>query len=239
MKKPVRINSNRENTCKEGQSNYLSCGINSLSSILSSLDINFDIDEFNNELIKLNKEIELGGIYDIDIMTDILNYISNKYKGIEYEIKEFNTLNEFKSIIENNVSNAYIMVCYYALQGFIRITKHPSMEHAHFGIIYDYNNEKEKIYGSQSNSKADNLKCLENISIANLYESCCIVNKLKLNWGKYKKCEVNIPRKQLESCARCGKDKCNLELSTTDRCIYHPTIGNKAIIIRKSIDKIC
>ena len=237
MKKPIRINSNRAGICKEGQHDYLSCGINSLSSILETLEVEgLDIDELNTEIIRLNREIELGGIYNIDIMAQVLEHITSKYRDVEYEIKEFNTLEEFKSIIENNISNSYIMVCYYALQGFIRITKHPSMEHAHFGIIYDYNKEKERIHGSQSNSKADKLKCLEGVDIETFYNSCCIVNKLKLNWGKYNKCNINVSRKQLETCARCGENTCKLGLSSTEKCVYYPTIGNKAIIIRKKSD---
>ena len=225
LAKPIKINSNLEN------GGHLSCGVNSIASILYTLgysDIN--LEDLNRDLERLNKEIEFGGIYQIELLLHILDFISSEYGiDINYEVKEFSTVDEFREIIKNE--NRYGMVCYYALQGFIRISKHPSMEHAHFGIVYNYDEKTDTISGSQSNSKADKLKCLENISIEKFVESCNIVNKLKLNWGKYNKCEINVSKRELENMPRCGDKNCKLGLCSTSRCIYKPTIGNKIILI--------
>lgn len=225
LSKPIKINSNLEN------GGHLSCGVNSIASILYTLgytDIN--LENLNKDLESLDKEIKFGGVYKIELLIHILDFISREYDiDISYEVKEFSTAEEFRNILKNE--NKYAIVCYYALQGFVRVSKHPSMEHAHFGIIYEYNEESDTISGSQSNSKADMLKCLENVDINKFVESCNIVNKLKLNWGKYNKCDINISKKELEDRNRCGEDFCKLGLCSISRCIYKPTIGNKVIFI--------
>lgn len=225
LSKSIKINSNLEN------GGHLSCGVNSIASILYTLGYNdINLENLNKDIECLDKEIEFGGIYNIDTLINILEFISREYElDINYEVKEFSTVDEFREIIKNG--SRYAMVCYYALQGFVRISKHPSMEHAHFGIIYDYNEKQDTISGSQSNSKADMLKCLENVKIDKFVDSCNIVNKLKINWGKYNKCEVKVCKRDLETKPRCGEGFCNLGLCSTSRCIYKPTIGNKLIFI--------
>lgn len=225
LDKPIKINSNLENE------EHLSCGINSIASILYTIGYNnIDLKELNTKLKELDKELEFGGIYNIDILLKTIEFIKTTYEiDINYEVKEFTTVEELKNILEK--ADKYGLICYYALQGFIRISKHPTMEHAHFGVIYKYDSNNETIWASQSNNKADKLNCLANIDVNKFVESCNIINKLKINWGKYNKCKICVNRKDLETEPRCGKEKCKLGLSNTNNCLYKPTIGNKIILI--------
>lgn len=225
LDKPIKINSNLEN------GEHLSCGLNSIASILYTLGYtNINLERLNKDIRELDKELEFGGIYNIDLLLKTLKFIKTTYEiDINYEVKEFNTAEELRNILKS--MEGYALVCYYALQGFVRISKHPSMEHAHFGIIYEYNEEKDTISGSQSNNKADKLKCLENVEINKFVESCNIINKLKINWGKYNKCGICVNKGDLETKPRCGEKKCKLGLNNTDKCLYRPTIGNRIIII--------
>lgn len=227
LEKPIRVNSNLVN------GEHLSCGVNSIMSILYSLGFtNINIEELNNKLIEKDIELRFGGIYKIEKLIQTLENIKSIEKiKFNYEIQEFSTDEELHNILKNK--NKYALVCYYALQGFVRVSNHPSMEHAHFGIIYNYNPETRKISGSQSNSKADKLGCLDNVDINKFVDSCNIVNKTKVNWGKYNKCKIYTSKSCLEHCARCGEDSCKLGLNDTSECIYYPTIGNKLILINK------
>ena len=165
LEKPERINSNLVN------GGHLSCGVNSIVSILYSLGFkNINLEELNDELIKEDKELEFGGIYNIKKFSETLIKIREKENiDFKFQIEEFKTAEELENIFLRN-PESYIMVCYYALQGFVRVTNHPTMEHAHFGVIYDYDEKNRKVYGSQSNGKADKLKCLENIDIDKFFD---------------------------------------------------------------------
>ena len=222
LEKPIRIHSDLED------GSHLSCGLNSIISILYTLGFKINIVELNRKLVEWDKELKFGGIFTVDKIVDTLEFIK-KTEGIEfnYKIKQFNSAVELDSILRE--SNEYALVCYYALQGFIRVSKHPSMEHSHFGVIYRY--EDGKLWGSQSNNKANMLRCLEHVSIESFVESCNTVNKIKVNWGKYSKCSICIGKRQLEDKARCGKTECALGLENSTKCICSPTIGNKIILI--------
>ena len=222
LQKPLRINSNLNN------GKHLSCGLNSIFSILSTLNIEFNIEELNDKLEKFDSEIKFGGLFNINNLIKALDFIKESEGiNIEYEVREFKSAEELESILKS--SDKYALICYYALQGFIRVSKNPSMEHAHYGIIYKYRDGK--LTGSQSNNKADMLKCIENVDIDKFFDSCNTVNKIKVNWGKYNKCQICIGKKQLDEKARCGEEECKLGLHSTSDCLYRPTIGNKVIFI--------
>ena len=216
--------------------NSLGCGIYAIAITLNSLGFKISHTELKELAIKISSEVEFGSIYTQSTMDKILNELSNQLDNFLYEKKYFSHPCDLDSIVSDGiVNNGYVLIPYYAMQGVVYKENKPKMHHGHWAVIYDI--KDGKIFGTQSNWRADNNKCLDGIEVTKFIESNSCLNSIKINWGKYNKCKVDIPRKQLEITPRCGKlhscSKLTQECTEDFKCIYVSDLSNVAYILRR------
>lgn len=202
------------------------CGIKALEMIMESFgrDYSFKIDSLYDY-----KLTYFGELLQSACVNDALKHLELDFKQIEFE-----TASELESICKENLDGkSCILIPYYALQGFVINTSKPDMKHVHWGILTEIRNDK--VYGKQNNVKADILGCLNGIYIDKLLESNRCLGKVKIDFGKYHKCKIEIPKEKLGIIARCGENQfcqhCNSMKSF--RCVYKCDLANKAWIIRE------
>lgn len=209
--------------------NEISCGIYAITLILNSLELENNAHKIEKLARENIAEANLGSLYQESSMIIILDILKKKY-NINYSILEFSSFEDLKNICETKLNNGYILLPYYAMQGFVWKHKHPDMKHGHWGVFYKF--ENDKLYGVQSNQKAHKLHCLDSCNIREIYESNKLINDIKIDWGKYNKCKINIGRKELGIKPRCNNQlSCRYCDKQEFNCIYKSDIGNKAYII--------
>lgn len=207
----------------------ISCGVYAISIILNALQFNHNTIDIENYAHNIG-EGELGALYTRSSLRNLLDTLKHNYTGLEYKEYTFKNSDELSSILRDSKDNGYILIPYYAMQGFVWKHTKPDMKHGHWAVIFDF--DGVNIYGIQSNQKADKLGCLNSVSIKSFYESNQCLNRIKIDWGKYNKCNICINKKLLGIKPRCGNtDDCKYTNKADFNCIYNSDIGNTAYLL--------
>lgn len=207
------------------------CGMYAVYMALSSYGYDINADDIlriamenglsiSGELYRTTNIIKL-----IDILKDIYNI------NINLDIIEFDTAEELENIIAGETVNNYILLPYYAFQGVPITSLMPNMKRGHWAVIYDI--KGSNIFGKQSNSKADALNVLKDVDVKKIFKSNTMLDNIKVNMGKYNKCNINIPKKKLVDSPRCGLDVCEYNQGNSSNCIFFSDIAYKAFVIRR------
>lgn len=217
------------------KSNKADCGITAIKMILDSYGLDYDT---YDDILYGNGISYFGELLNSEQVNRALSAIA---RTIQFEMVEFKAEEELKNIITAGVKNQkYILISYYAFQGFLcKDTRAKiDMKHAHWGVIYEI--EDELITGKQSNVKADILGCLKDKEVADLYKANQILNRVKVDFGKYNKCNISIFKRDLGKVARCGSGQiCSLCSSMkSDECVYDCNLGGKVWLINSIEEKV-
>ena len=222
-----------------------SCGLSALNMALIANGIEIDTIEVIEELKERGETIN-GEIYSIKSIQGMIEVIKQRYGvDIELEIRDFQDINEFNGIITEELMNGddsrgkYIMLPYYALQGVPYTKGSKNMIRGHWAVIYRVTKDY-RIYAKQSNSKADRLGVLRGTPSRNLYKANQSIEGIKVDMGKYNKCNIEIIKSGLGKISRCGNNVCSITKSklslggignTLGSCVYYTDLANKAFII--------
>ncbi len=207
------------------------CGIYAIYMALNSYGFNIDAEKISSIAIE-NKLSINGELYRTDNFVKLIQLLNDDYNiGVKVDVIEFSTVQELKDIITEETKNNYVMLPYYAFQGLPITSVLPNMKRGHWSIIYDI--KEDFIFGKQSNSKADSINVLKEIDITKIFNSNTMLDNIKVNMGKYNKCEINTPKKQLVNKARCGLEICEFNKDDTSNCIFKSDIAYKAFVLRK------
>lgn len=205
------------------------CGMYAINMALNGLKKDINADEIIE--IALENGLSISGeLYTTEAVKRLVEILNEKHNvNLNLNIVEFSNEHELKGIIEENIENAYILLPYYAFQGAPVTSKKPDMKRGHWGIIYDI--QGDKVYGKQSNSKADILGALDGVSVNKLFKSNSMLYNIKVNMGRYNKCTIKISKKQLEEHPRCGENICELSKGRNNVCIFNSDLSGKAFIL--------
>ena len=209
------------------------CGMYALVMALNSVEA--ELNPSVIETIASNQGISyFGELYSRKQVLNLLGAVKDTGHEFNYEGVQFDTKESFEEAIRETVeAGRYMLVAYYAFQGFVRAPEKVNMDRGHWLVIYDIDS-KGNIAAIQSNSKAHLLKALNHVTVQSLYDSNNRLKDVKINWGKYNKCDVKVCKKQLEKNARCGASMCGLNNKMkVYECIYHSDLSNFGIVIYK------
>ena len=209
------------------------CGVYAVVMALNSVDVRLESTMI--EKIAHSEGISyFGELYNKKQITGLLAAIKSVGYEFNYESVHFDTQEEFeKTVREATEAGKYILMAYYAFQGFVRAPAKVNMDRGHWMVIYNID-KKGNIYAIQSNSKANMLGALNNVTSKALFESNSRLADVKVNWGKYQKCEVNIFKKLLEQNPRCGESICKLnDKMDVHDCVYYSNLNNFGVVISK------
>lgn len=208
------------------------CGMYAIYMALNAYGFDINAEKISEVAIE-NKLSINGELYRTGHFIKLIQILKDNY-NIEccLEVIEFRTIQELKNIITEKTKHSYVLLPYYAFQGLPITSVKPNMKRGHWCIIYDINGDS--VFGKQSNSKADSLNVLKDVSITKMFNSNKMLDNIKVNMGKYNKCAINIPKKQLAYTARCGLDKCKFNKDDTSNCIFNSDIAYKAFVLRKT-----
>lgn len=202
---------------------YVSCGVQSICMVLNSLGYKVLADELESMLREKIPDLKHGAIYTSKQMQDVLEIINQEY-GISYEEMDFNNELELKNTIEQYKESSYMLIPYYAFQGLVWQQRKPNMIHGHWAVVYDM--KDGKIFGVQSNQKGEMLGVLSGVGIKQFFDSNKTLSNIKVNWGKYHKCEKHIPKQEYGFVQRCGLDHCKIT-GCNQNCIFTPDIHGR------------
>lgn len=222
-----------------------SCGISALNMALIANGIEIDTIKVLEELKERGETIN-GEIYTIKSIRGMVEVIKQMYDAdIELNIRDFQDIKMFNSIIKEELENIsggrrkYIMLPYYAIQGVPYTKGGKNMNRGHWAIIYKIT-EDYRVYAKQSNSKANRLGVLNGVASKNLYKANKSIEGIKVDMGKYNKCNIDINKTELGKLSRCGNEVCYITKSKTrlgglentmEECVYYTDLANKAFII--------
>lgn len=211
------------------------CGIYCLGMVLKAYGYSVELGKLSKLLIESGITIS-GELYTEKSIVDTLDIINKEYGyKIEIEIEEFNSSRELTNIAHKYKDVHYIVIPYYAFQGMPITSKKPNMNRGHWAIIYEA--DQDKLFGAQTNSKAEVFELLRYISSKTIYDSNICLRDIKVDMGKYNKCDIKVCKSDLGVVPRCGEDKCSLNGNPSKICIYKSDIANKAFIIKKGEDE--
>lgn len=121
-----------------------------------------------------------------------------------------------------------VMVLYNAKKGEILTKERPTMKSGHYlevtsmsGCLFS---------GRQSSVDGELRKAVVNKDLRDLYDSSCLMKELKVDYGKLLKCRIEIPKHEVETRCRCGKDTCKIYGGTS--CRFMCELGGALIILR-------
>ncbi len=208
------------------------CGIYAVLMALDALEIETSGKELE-ELAYKCKSTNFGDLYTVSSVIKLLSAVQQEINSeLKFEVLSFVDVDSMESVISNNIGSKYILMAYYAYQGMVVKPLKASMNHGHWALLYDM---KDKLlYGKQSNSKANTFGMLNCVKTIDLYNSNVGLKDIKINWGKYQKCKIAIPKKQLVDSPRCGNTTCAINNMDSRNCLYSCDLNNKVITIYKS-----
>lgn len=209
------------------------CGIYSVLMVLSALNIDINNIELENAAYEQGISY-FGELYTRNQICRLLDIVKEKCPEVRYVLVEYTTDKELGEALKENISlEKYILIPYYAKQGWVAESNSPNMNHGHWGIIYDIDSSNN-IYGIQSNSKANFFGALNRVSMEKIFNSNGTLKNIKVNWGKYHKCNIEVCKKILNDTPRCCSELCKLNNKMQSReCIYYTDLNNCFISIYK------
>lgn len=209
------------------KSDKADCGITAIKMICNAYDIDY---EMYIDILYGNGITYFGELLNTDQVDKALSI----FKMLQVERKDFKNVEELKDIFESSVKDArYILFPYYALQGFVVINNKVDMKHVHWGVFYDI--KENNVYGKQSNIKAEIMRRLYGIDINKLYMSNESLDRIKIDFGKYHKCDIEISKSKLGIQARCGENKICSQCTdmSSNECIYNCNLAGTLWVISK------
>lgn len=218
---------------------WVNCGIMSMSYIFDDLGISYDFTRLSVTSKILLNEITFGSLYRIASVNEIIPLINEfSAEKVICEQIRFSSPDELRDQLMTAFASEKRVIFPFCITREMDLLTESSqstleMHRGHWGALLRID-EKGRIFGRQKCPIPEGGRdYLDGASAEDLFKSNQLIQRIKVDWGKMKKCPIAISKKQLGLIARCGRDRCVLLSDEKFTCVFSCELAGSMFLIGK------
>ncbi|MDO5580534.1 MAG: STAS domain-containing protein [Planctomycetia bacterium] len=217
----------------------VNCGILAMSYIFDDLGIAYDFTRLSVASKILLNEITFGSLYRIASVEEIIPLI-NEFctEKVICEHEFFQSPEELHAKLGAAFAagKRAIFPFYITKElGLLTESSQASLEMrwGHWGALLRMD-DQGRIFGKQSCPIPEGGRdYLDGASAGDLFKSNQLLQRIKVDWGKMKKCPIAVSKKQLGLIARCGRDRCIILSDEKFTCVFTCELSGSLFLISR------
>lgn len=178
-------------------------------------------------VIKAAKEIpecQFRAYYSSELISQLLTRMD-----VEFKIRRPDTYNRWCRLLDRELdAGNKCIVLYNADHGRILTKKRPTAQSGHFLEVLE--TEAFSFSGRQSNVDGEKNKEVVHKSLSDLYTSSHMFDNFVMDYGKLRKCRIEIPKHEVGKGSRCGKSVC--PITGSSRCRFECDMGGAVLVLK-------